>query len=262
MTSKEVDDPVEVFQNTEVFYMIVAPALENFDVFLFESQNDQLRSFKSYLTVAGAHVVSVLISDFMLEPLLFLPSGETQKSFIFLELSSSEDFSSLEAAKLLRTHGFKNPIVGLVSDVTLNLKLCAQSYGLTDCIVKPSYPELADIILQLNKNAPAFFESEFKDNEVVMLVLPNFISGLSQRFSTLLTAYNASDWDKVAFTAHALRGTAANFGYPKITKLCSEIESTAKEKQIASSESIQSLSEFVGQALVGYAHTCSAVHVI
>ena len=47
--------------------------------------------------------------------------------------------------------------------------------------------------------------------------------------NNVISAINAGDSNEVVQTAHALKGTAANLGFPTVYKITEEIESNAKK---------------------------------
>jgi CheY-like chemotaxis protein len=143
------------------------------------------------------------------------------------------------ATRTLRGAGFDAPIVALTANVMAE---DVQSYlgaGCTRCVGKPiDFDALARCLAELlgQDGAPDQCDSSLLDDVLepapfsmrqlsgFQQIARAFERGLPQRLDSLRASIDGADWDAVRELVHMLKGSAASFGYPRVTDLAREIE--------------------------------------
>lgn len=90
------------------------------------------------------------------------------------------------------------------------------------------------------------------DTWMVELIGP-FLKHKQEELSSLLIALRAGDFEEVEEMGHAVKGTAAVYGFPGMTRIGQSIERAAAERQIEELEKLaDELSEYLIRVEVVY----------
>ncbi len=153
--------------------------------------------------------------------------------------------SGLEAVKILRSEGYKSPIVMLTANATADDKAECMKSGVDEFVTKPivrqklydttaKYLETAESISYQEPIYSALIQEEprFED------LLYNFIDSLRKMQQQIVSTFRNNEFYALAQVAHDLKGTAGGFGYPDLTNIAEEIENRLKEKDYSAIEDL------------------------
>jgi HPt (histidine-containing phosphotransfer) domain-containing protein len=76
------------------------------------------------------------------------------------------------------------------------------------------------------------------DEEVDDELIAIFKESASKYLQQLKQGAGAEDWEQVRGVSHTLKGTAASFGFPHISKLASDLQNLIDEQQIESAPEV------------------------
>ncbi len=65
-----------------------------------------------------------------------------------------------------------------------------------------------------------------------------FAADLLKKVKALQAALRDANWDQIDRISHQIIGTAESFGYPEISAVASELQQSASEKRLDSSEDL------------------------
>ena len=70
-----------------------------------------------------------------------------------------------------------------------------------------------------------------KDDPDLIDLIARFLSRLPGMQEKIMNAHDTQDWEIFLGLIHQMKGVGGNYGYPMLTTLCVDIESTAKEEK-------------------------------
>jgi len=135
----------------------------------------------------------------------------------------------VEATRSLRGLGVETAIVALTGNVLPQHREAFKVAGCDGFLEKPidhemlldtlkeylSVDELFDFAETFGDGSePTVFEDELMDI---------FIASLKQKRQKIVDIFSGADWSKIRKLAHAIKGSAATFGYPDLTRVGKEI---------------------------------------
>ena len=135
----------------------------------------------------------------------------------------------VEATRSLRGLGVETAIVALTGNVLPQHREAFKVAGCDGFLEKPidhemlldtlkeylSVDELFDFAETFGDGSePTVFEDELMDI---------FIASLKQKRQKIVDIFSEADWSKIRKLAHAIKGSAATFGYPDLTRVGKEI---------------------------------------
>jgi PAS domain S-box-containing protein len=141
----------------------------------------------------------------------------------------------IAATKILRAECNKTPIVALTANVMQKHQDAFNEAGCDEFLGKPiDKKELRKVLKtylsQQRANhikAPASAVDEVDDE-----LMGIFIKSAIQRKSALEQAVSESDWPTVREIAHAIKGSAASFGYPQLSKMAETLQLANDENRL------------------------------
>lgn len=70
------------------------------------------------------------------------------------------------------------------------------------------------------------FEDTFQyfDNEIVVEIIDIFLNEYKDRLKTIKESIEASDFDKIKFSGHSLKGVVSNFAAPTVQAFAKKVE--------------------------------------
>lgn len=152
-----------------------------------------------------------------------------------------KNMDGVTATKLIREKGFEKAIIALSADVVKdNIKIFKEA-GATDFIGKPFssqtlYKRLSKYLPAKEKVSKSTFQNRSKAQQFRSL-LEIYLKALGEKIEQMSSAIQSHHLDEIARIAHNIKGQGTSFGYPEITTLGREIESTLKKNDIDSTGS-------------------------
>jgi len=171
--------------------------------------------------------------------------------------------NGLEATQALRERGYRGTIVALTANATRNDVESCLAAGCDDFMSKPI--DRQKLHETLARQMPRS-RNPARDREPIashLLVMDPGLLDLVTEFVTRLpsvcrdigAAFEKRDFPDLSMKVHSLKGSAGNFGYPELHKLCQRLEfelATSNEPAIAELiQDIDVLAELIGQGLPG-----------
>jgi FixJ family two-component response regulator len=161
-----------------------------------------------------------------------------------------------EATSLLREAGYGGPIVALTANVGRQDVALYRRAGCTDCLAKPIdktrlYEALeAHLTAGVERRAAAGQDTA----EVLDSLSREFREALPQALkdmeAALAQALDSGDWTALRRRSHSLKGIAATFGYPQLTRLAQPVEGLVEAGQLGEAErQARALIDALGDAL-------------
>lgn len=135
------------------------------------------------------------------------------------------EMDGLEATSILKKAEFNQPIVMLTANVDEASKAQVYAAGADGHIGKPFDTQDFYRSVQDYLNKSDAHVSEGQTSPDFDMLVANYRTGLNNRLSRILTAYQQPDWDSLKHELHQLKGSAGNFGFSQLSELSAEIES-------------------------------------
>ncbi|MEE2023372.1 ATP-binding protein [Alkalimonas mucilaginosa] len=154
---------------------------------------------------------------------------------IFMDMQMPE-MGGEEATELIRHAGIQTPIIAVTANV---MSEDIERYKRSGCQAVLSKPINQKQFLQLiqtyrcdTKASDSYqeFERRLAEDPAIQALQESFRSKLPELIAILETACLESDWTKLAFEAHSLKGSAGSMGFANLTELASELELMAQQQ--------------------------------
>ena len=168
-----------------------------------------------WLAANGWHTKAMVASDEAVE--------ETLSGHYAALLMTVRDATDTARAELLRDAGYMRPIFALDSTRAAIPRCFDESYSLPvekDSLLLALRTWLEDTEVQAELAA----DGEFHNSEVFARLRLSFLSGLADSVEAIEHAFAQKDWENAGHLVHALKGTAASFGFPSLAQSSREIE--------------------------------------
>jgi signal transduction histidine kinase/DNA-binding NarL/FixJ family response regulator len=146
-----------------------------------------------------------------------------------------------EATMLLRDAGYRGPIVALTANVARQDVAQYRRAGCTDCLAKPIdklrlYEVLETHLSTAARRGESGAERDRHADSVLAGLTAEFRDTLPQTLHEIEAAVAAAtaggDWSDVRRHTHSLKGIAATFGFPQLTRLAQPIEGLIAADQL------------------------------
>jgi signal transduction histidine kinase/DNA-binding NarL/FixJ family response regulator len=172
--------------------------------------------------------------------------------------------NGLEATRTLRQRGYRGAIVALTANATREDVESCLAAGCDDFMSKPIdrqklYENLARQMprsrIPAHDRGPIASHLLEMDPGLLDLVT-EFVERLPAVSQEIASAFQTRDFPDLKLKVHSLKGSAGNFGYPELHKLCQRLEfelATANEPAIADLlQEMGELVELIGSGLPGH----------
>ncbi|SDZ96755.1 ATP-binding protein [Alkalimonas amylolytica] len=150
---------------------------------------------------------------------------------IFMDMQMPE-MGGEEAAELIRHAGIQTPIIAVTANVMSEDIERYKRSGCQSVLSKPiDQQQFLKLIQSYRSDGRRYdyheFERKLAEDPVVLALQANFRNRLPELIAGLHQACMKLDWDKLAFEAHSLKGSAGSMGFTNLTALADELEQQA-----------------------------------
>jgi signal transduction histidine kinase/CheY-like chemotaxis protein len=139
-----------------------------------------------------------------------------------------------EATKFLRKKNYQGPIVALSANVLqADIDLCLEA-GCDDFLNKPvdrnKFSEtvikyLVPAETQVEKqNVEPLLSTLMEEGDHFFDLILKFVEKLPGYLTNINQAYSSADWESLSINSHDLKGVCANYGFPQLSEIASNIE--------------------------------------
>lgn len=229
MQFKNIDEVT--FNNEDDNHNITRQKLLKGNVLLVEDNLTNQNLITMYLEKMGANVTCANNGSVAVKL-----AHQHNYDLIYMDMQMPV-MSGVDAVKILREEGYSAPIVMLTANATTEDQSAGLAAGANDYVTKPIirqklYKATAKYLktdANLSYKEPIYSaliqeEPRFED------LLYNFIDTLKQMHKQILYTFRNNENYALAQVVHDLKGTAGGFGYPDLSQLAIDIETSLKEK--------------------------------
>ena len=136
------------------------------------------------------------------------------------------EVDGLQAVRLLRQSGFSRPIVALTGETAPDYLDECLNVGCVATLAKPiDHREFRRLLQRYLPPADRVISALEVDTRELTR---EFVSALDRYLGPLEQALEGEDWPSAVAEAHKLKGTAGNFGFPRISRFAAELERAVK----------------------------------
>ena len=224
---------------------------------------DEKISKESFILIAEDHLVNqklfaVIIEKLGCRPVLADNGQEAIKKIsdnhidlVFMDIQMPE-MTGHEAAKILRSNGFKKPIIAVTASALSNEREICLKAGMNDILFKPFLK--SDIEKMLQKwlspkedfipiqvegpevtlksgsyfNAVHMFETFMGEKKLALSLLSHFLERTNDQIESIRCNINGEAWEKARIEAHTIKGAAFTMGGTELGNAASRLEKALK----------------------------------
>lgn len=250
-------------QGTKVFVTVCTGSLESVEMISADCARDEhasgfaeeeadlspLPRVSSILVAEDSPDTSALIK-YMLNR-VGMRAQFVDNGLLALKLSKTENFDllmldmhmpgmgGLDVASNLRASGYQGKILALTADAMKGIRERCLMAGCDAYLAKPFawgdlYRAISKLVGQASsdpgpqKNGTVISEL-LEDEPEFAPVVVGFIGNLANRVTEMNEALNTANWDHLRTCAHRLKGAAATYGYPELSKSAAALEDHASK---------------------------------
>ena len=203
-------------------------------ILLAEDSEDNQGLFKLFISITGASVDIAADGYAAVER-----AKQNQYDLILMDIQMP-GMDGLQATRLIIESGITTPIVALTANAMKEDRQRCQQAGCSGFLSKPvdrdefyrvleQYLDAAESPVPIVDEQPPFSVDETEmDSELEALRL-RFIDKLQDQVQQLVVALNNEDWHKFKEITHKLKGSAASFGLPNISRQAAMLDELVKQ---------------------------------
>ena len=193
-------------------------------VLLAEDGPDNQRLISFYVKQSGADITVVNNGREAVETAL-----PWDFDLVLMDMHLAE-VDGLQAVRLLREAGFSRPIVALTGETAPDYLDECLNVGCVATLAKPidhrEFRRLLQRYLPPGDRVVSVLEVDTRE------LTREFVSALDRYLGPLEQALEGEDWPSAVAEAHKLKGTAGNFGFPRISRFAAELERAVKSGSV------------------------------
>jgi len=201
-------------------------------ILLAEDSEDNQRLFKMFISITGASV------DIASDGFGVVEFAKHNNYDLILMDMQMPRMDGLQATKLILENGNTTPIVALTANAMKEDRERCYQAGCSGFLSKPVdrdefYKVLSTYLPPRQKNSVLHdneLSEESFDAELAELRI-KFVENLEGQTEELLAALNAKDWEQFKSVTHKLKGAAASFGFPNISRQALLLEEVIKQEK-------------------------------
>jgi signal transduction histidine kinase/CheY-like chemotaxis protein len=203
-------------------------------VLVVEDGPDNQRLFETLLKSLGVSVT--LASDGAAGAALATEAFDANKPFDLILMDMQMPvLDGYEATSLLRSHGYRHPILALTAHAMGGDRDKCIRAGCDGYLPKPLRRDALLEALQqylspsTNAIAPSLepLFSELSSDELIAPMLQDFVAGVNEQIAEAAAQARCGDRHRLVVVAHQLKGAGGGYGYPAITEVAARLESLA-----------------------------------
>ncbi|WP_455209324.1 ATP-binding protein [Kaarinaea lacus] len=212
--------------------LAIKPGSLSGKVLLAEDTLDNQKLISMYIKRAGATPVVVDNGKQALDKAL-----AEEFDLILMDMQMPV-MGGIDATAKLRAIGYKHPIVALTANALKEDRERSQRAGVDDYLTKPvdlnRFNEVLNRYLQPvqapQKEHPSIKPDQsmmdFADDPEFQALVRQFESELPEKIHLITLAVDKQDWVELKSLVHKLKGLGASFGYPILSDISAQIQST------------------------------------
>ncbi len=207
----------------------VVPELQG-NILVAEDSEDNQNLFELFISATGA---SVDIAVDGIEAVEKVQRGHYDLILMDMQMPRMD---GVQATKKIIKLGYTIPVVALTANVMKEDRECCYQAGCTGFLSKPVdrdefYKVLSEHLTLKNENS--CIQSHEQIDSALDDLRIKFINSLDAELSLLMKALGSKDWSAFQATAHKLKGSAASFGFPNITRQAGVLDYLVKMEDYA-----------------------------
>ncbi len=139
----------------------------------------------------------------------------------------------IQATRTLRRQGCKIPIIALTANVLQKHRDAFNQAGCNGFLGKPiDRQELRELLNHYLQPTAAAGQPQQMEEEVDVELMSIFLDSSRNNRDQLREALQQQAWERVRSVAHTIKGSAASFGYPALSRQAEEIQFTIDEGKL------------------------------
>ena len=241
--------------------------LKGIRVLLAEDSLDNRELIQTVLRIAGAEVETAENGREAVE------KAEAAAFDLILMDVNMPEMNGFTATRLLRDHGYAQPILALTANAMVDENDECLQAGCNEHLSKPitrsrlirtvaryvgratvrdereSRPTPTAIETPTSLHEGEMLVSEFADDPEIAEILGGFVDRLGGQLDAMRQAREDGQWEELQRLAHKLKGAGGCYGYPTMTEVCGALEAVAKAGDLAAASDTLDKAIALGQAI-------------
>ncbi len=201
-------------------------------VLLAEDSTDNQQLISMYVRKAGAEIVIAENGKIAVNHAM-----SDEFDLILMDMQMPV-MGGVEATQWLRQIGCRTPIVALTANAMKQDRDRCIAAGADGYLTKPVdlqqfYQVLVRFLSddkQRRNTGSAYVSDEFIDDPEFLELVQQFVNGLPDTVAEINGSIAQQDWDRAQLLSHNLKGVGGNYGFPALSYIAQQINSTLKKK--------------------------------
>jgi len=197
------------------------------NILLAEDSEDNQNLLKLFISITGANV------DIASDGLEAVEKVQLHKYDVILMDMQMPKMDGIQATKKIIKLGYTMPIIALTANVMKKDRERCFKAGCSGFLSKPidrdeiykALSEHLSVVTEQRSNSIGESFDSALDNLKI-----KFVDSLESEINKMVHALNEKDWKAFQIISHKLKGTAASFGYPNISRQADALDKRLKAK--------------------------------